>query len=485
MNNNSINLNYGWERGKINTSTSEKSQQIYNIKQNLNVISKNISYLTSLNKTNKDIFYRIKKQIFNLEVANDRLTVEINSIKNEICTILLNTNLDLKIDLQKKKDLIKQKENEILINGDKHKILSQRLDAISKEIDGIENEINQEIKDKIFYLYMSQLVNFREVSTDITIDDLTIKPEWLREFVNSYLNEDFPKDLLDKVIFLKGDKNTGKHSVVKAIANELNRPIFRIKYDDYFDEEWLYVIFWLITSYLRQQREEKNEQIKQYNKLLRQIKKIKYWTLAKVNIYKIEDWEWNSYTFDIGTKKWKSWCLLKLKGFVDNIKHTIDSIEDSCVLYVDDLDRIIQSSKYEKWELLWPVKMIINDIKSENYDVILVLAGNGLGINHGDFKLWIDRVFQFNWIEENYQRLFEEMLQKKLKKLNIKHNIWNISLNGLDRQYRNVKFLDKLINRVLKNNILNWKVITQEILELELNDLIEWEKSLYDWIWLK
>jgi|GEM_PF-2455753 hypothetical protein len=31
--------------------------------------------------------------------------------------------------------------------------------------------------------------------------------------------------------------------------------------------------------------------------------------------------------------------------------------------------------------------MIINDIKSENYDVILVLAGNGLGINHGDFKL--------------------------------------------------------------------------------------------------
>jgi hypothetical protein len=27
----------------------------------------------------------------------------------------------------------------------------------------------------------------------------------------------------------------------------------------------------LITSYLRQQREEKNEQIKQYNKLLRQI----------------------------------------------------------------------------------------------------------------------------------------------------------------------------------------------------------------------
>jgi hypothetical protein len=143
----------------------------------LNVISKNISYLTSLNKTNKDIFDRIKKQIFNLEVANDRLTVEINSIKNEICTILLNTNLDLKIDLQKKKDLIKQKENEILINGDKHKILSQRLDAISKEIDGIENEINQEIKDKIFYLYMSQLVNFREVSTDITIDDLTIKPE--------------------------------------------------------------------------------------------------------------------------------------------------------------------------------------------------------------------------------------------------------------------------------------------------------------------
>ncbi|OQB42460.1 MAG: hypothetical protein BWY04_00158 [candidate division CPR1 bacterium ADurb.Bin160] len=143
----------------------------------MNVISKNISYLTSLNKTNKDIFDRIKKQIFNLEVANDRLTVEINSIKNEICTILLNTNLDLKIDLQKKKDLIKQKENEILINGDKHKILSQRLDAISKEIDGIENEINQEIKDKIFYLYMSQLVNFREVSTDITIDDLTIKPE--------------------------------------------------------------------------------------------------------------------------------------------------------------------------------------------------------------------------------------------------------------------------------------------------------------------
>jgi len=43
----------------------------------------------------------------------------------------------------------------------------------------------------------------------------------------------------------------------------------------------------------------------------------------------------------------------------------------------------------------------------------------------------------------------------------------------LEKNYRNIKFLDKLVKRIIKNYILNKKIITQEIFDLELHNLIE------------
>ncbi|MCK9467200.1 MAG: AAA family ATPase [Candidatus Absconditabacterales bacterium] len=484
MNKNIINLNLIDDK-KMNINTSEKSKQIQYIQGTLSEIKKNIEHLTEVNNTNKDIYDKIKKEIFDIVLANEHLAIEINSIQSEIKKILLNTNPNLKINLHTKKEEIDLKKNEIETNTNKIETLSQKLNDISKQINNIENEINIETNDEIFFSYLGQLVNFKEPSSKMSVNDLIIKPEGIKEFVDSYQNKNFPKDLLDKVVFFKGNKNTGKHSVIKALANDLNRPVFRVKYDDYFNEEGLYVIFGLITSHLRQQREKKNGQIEYYNQTIEQIKKIKDGKFQKGDIYSIQDFEGNNYDFDMGTQRGKQGYLVNLEEFANNLKYDIDLIEDSCVLYIDDLDRIIQSSKYEKGDLLGPIKMVIDDIKNEKHDIMLILVGNDLGTNHNDFKLGIDRVFQFDGIEKNYQGTFEQMLKKKLEKLNIKYSIGKFSLNNLEKKYRNIKFLDKLVKRVIKNYIGTGKIITQEKFDLELNNLIEGEKSLYNGIGLK
>jgi hypothetical protein len=55
--------------------------------------------------------------------------------------------------------------------------LSQRLDNISTEISNIKIAINQKVNDKMFFSCANQLINFIEPSSDVTINDLVIKPE--------------------------------------------------------------------------------------------------------------------------------------------------------------------------------------------------------------------------------------------------------------------------------------------------------------------
>ncbi len=470
---------------KLEIKTSERSKWIFELSWMLSEINENLKALHETNKADRKIIETINKDIIDIYVKNKNLIDEILSIKNEIRSVLLSNNMNLSTNLQKKGKLIIQKEKEIHTNNNQIKILSDKLNDVYTKIENTNNLINEELKNEQKIEQLSHLIGFKETSSNICLNDLIIKPDWLEEFIKSHLDTEISKDILDKVIFFKWDRNTGKHSVIKALANDLNRPVFRVKYDDYFNEEWLYVIFWLITSHLRQQREKKNWQIEYYNQTIEQIKKIKDWKFQKGDIYSIQDFEGNNYDFDMWTQRWKQWYLVNLEEFANNLKYDIDLIEDSCVLYIDDLDRIIQSSKYEKWDLLWPIKMVIDDIKNEKHDIMLILVGNDLWTNHNDFKLWIDRVFQFDWIEKNYQGTFEQMLKKKLEKLNIKYSIWKFSLNNLEKKYRNIKFLDKLVKRVIKNYIWTWKIITQEKFDLELNNLIEWEKSLYNWIWLK
>lgn len=470
---------------KLEIKTSERSKWIFELSWMLSEINENLKALHETNKADRKIIETINKDIIDIYVKNKNLIDEILSIKNEIRSVLLSNNMNLSTNLQKKGKLIIQKENEIHTNNNQIKILSDKLNDVYTKIENTNNLINEELKNEQKIEQLSHLIGFKETSSNICLNDLIIKPDWLEEFIKSHLDTEISKDILDKVIFFKWDRNTGKHSVIKAIANELNRPIFKIKYDDYFNEEWLFVIFNMITSFLREQREEKNEYIDEYNKTQETINYVKNGTFNKNEIHSIQDLDWNIYDYNLWINKSKSEYLERLNDHANNLKHDINGIGDSCIIYIDDLDRIIQSSKLEKWELLWSIKMVISDIKNEAHDVMLVLAGNNLWTNHNDFKLWIDRVFQFGWIEKNYQKTFEKMLQKKLEKLDIQTNIWTFSLNNLEKNYRNIKFLDKLVKRIIKNYILNKKIITQEIFDLELHNLIEWEKSLNNWISLK
>ncbi|HRU50333.1 MAG TPA: hypothetical protein P5155_02405, partial [Candidatus Absconditabacterales bacterium] len=55
----------------------------------------------------------------------------------------------------------------------------------------------------------------------------------------------------------------------------------------------------------------------------------------------------------------------------------------------------------------------------------------------------------------------------------------NFSLNDLNKNYRNIKFLDRLIKSIIKKHITSGKPITQEIFNSEIDNLIKGEKSLY------
>ncbi len=435
---------------EMSIRTSEKSEQIDFINYSLFDVNKNISDLSRTNEDKKLILSNIKKTIFDINVSNDKLIIEINRIKESVKETILSKEKVIDINIQEQYKIIKEKESEISINNNRIKNLVSNLEKTLQDITNIENEINNAFDNKETFSYLSQLINFKENPSNLKIDNLIIKPEWIDDFVDSYLDEKFPKELLDKIIFLKWDKHTGKHSLIKAIWNKLNRPIFRIKYDDYFNDDWLYNIFDTLKTYLRNQRKQKNENIEYYNEILKQIETIKKTSYSKNQYKDIRDIEWNVHTLDFGTSEWKRSWLSILNNSINTLKEYIDSIEDSCILYVDDLDRIIQSSKYEKWELLWPIKTVINDIKDENHDVILMLVGNDLWNNHNDFKWWIDRVFEFKWIDNTYGEVFDKMLSKYIEKFGIKWNIGNFNLGNIDKEYRNIKFLDKLAKGLIK-----------------------------------
>jgi hypothetical protein len=329
------------------------------------------------------------------------------------------------------------------------------------------------------------LAPYRENTSEITINDLIIKPEWLEDFVDSYNDDNIPKELLDKIIFLKWLNNSGKHSTIKALWNELNRPIFRVRYDDYFNAFWLYNIFITLTEYIKSQKKIKNENIEEYNNIVNIIKQINNWNYAQDsnNNIIINDINWNTYDINISNEDGKRQAINILKDNLSQVKEYISQIEDSCILYVDDLDKIISSSVYSKWNLLWPIKNIINEIRAEDHDIILILVWDNLWNNHNDFKSWIDKVFELEWINNNYTEVFNKIIMKYKKNLYIKKKIPYLNINSLTNNYNNIKFLDKLAKRVM-NLIIKWDKINQDIFEKELDMLIDEEKKLYRWVWI-
>jgi len=469
---------------KLSIESNEKIDHINFIFDEIDKIADEIVNLKTQYKNKHEILNKLSKDILDTNISIDYLNIEINLLKDKIKDAILNlyTNTNLE-DTNKK---LSEKKDNLNINLLKLDHLGQFILQIEKDLNELQLQIrsNQDYQETLSSL--SLLAPYRENTSEITINDLIIKPEWLENFVDTYNNDNIPKELLDKIIFLKWWNNSNKHSIIKALWNGLDRPIFRVRYDDYFNEFWLYNIFITLTEHIKSQKKIKNENIEEYNTIIDTIEQIENWNYGKDpnNNIIINDVSWNIYDIDMSDKSSKRHAINILQNSLNQIKDYINQIEDSCILYVDDLDKVISSSVYSKWNLLWPIKNIINEIKTEGHNIILILIWDNLWNNHNDFKTWIDKVFELEWINNNYTEVFNKIIMKYEENLSIRKKIPNLNINSLPNDYNNIKFLDKLARRVM-HLIIKWDKINQDIFEKELSILIDEEKKLYIWVWIK
>ncbi len=465
----------------IDPINSERSDNIHYANDSIRETEQKILDLQDLYQEKYNIIINIKKLIFELNTSTNHLELKINKIKKEIQDIILNKSISNDFDINKRVQKISETEDEIQLNKQKVQVLDWNLQYFEDELKNINNQITDNADYKEILGYLKVLSLFRENSSNIKLEDLIICPEWAKELLESY-KWWTPTDLLDKVIFLKWENNSWKHSVIKALWNELNRPIFSVKYHEYFSENGLYSIFMNLILYLRAQIKAKNENIEIYNNLLAKIENIEEY---KTTI-SIRDSDGILYNIDCATKAWKKEAKKIMKTIASKLKDMIDDIEDSCILYIDDLDEIIMSSKYDKWDLLAPIKTVIDDIKNEGHDVILILVGDKLGNNNNNFKFKIDNTIEFESIGKKLDEVFKQIILKYKKQHKFNNKIKSIKFGKIAKEYQNIKFLDKLAKKLI--NIL-WKdkniVLDQNLFEQTLNNLISQEKSLYNWVWLK
>lgn len=470
---------------KNTVQTSEKSEGFLIYKEFLETNQEQISALLSDYQEKRNVLNYLNQNLLKLDLDLFEQEKLINKTKKTLTNILekpLNFNLNINNELEK---IVQIKDHIGNLNLKKEKI-NDDIEKINDEMLSISNNLKILEKEWESFSYGIILNSFKESSSELKLKDLLIDNDDLKNLVESYKSQKIPKELLNNVILFKWKSNTGKHSAIKAMGNELNRPIFTIKYEDYFNQEWLSYIFSVLTTFLRDQRDMKNSQIEWRDILFNNLNQIR--KLEKNN----DNWpydlsiinnEWENIFIIVDSKQWAQEFIEKIPELEENltiIDNNIDSINDSCILCIDDLDKIINFSKHEKWNLLAPIKHVINNIKDEDHNIILVLVGDELGNNDNDFKSWINKVISFDWIETNYKELFNKILNNYKEKYWIQFDFNSIELPDISKKHQNVKFLDNLAKSIVKKvfTINDKKSYDKEHLDLE--NIIWKQEKEYD-----
>lgn len=454
-------------------------------KQEFVSIEYNISRLNDLKNIQTNTLKNIHQAIADNNNKLQEMEIAVIAAGQKIREILSATDIKNNTTLDEQRSLIKDIKSEMEKIYYNNKILNNDIGKIELNIQSINAEVAIEEGEKHNLIYEYTVDQWKEVNRNLILKDLSTYPKEVEELILSYKNPNIPKELLDKIIFFKWPENQGKHSVIQAIWNELNRPVFTIKHEDYMSDEWLEYIFNTLVEYLRIQRNIKNEQIEYHNKVLEDFNKINNGQFSAKTLYNIYDILWVEHEVDLWTIKWKKEALKIIQNVLIEIKNEIDKIEDSCILYIDDLDRIVESTKYDKWELLEPIKSIIRKIKTEDHNVLLILVWDKLWTNHSNFKHQIDTVFKFEWLGDKQQDVFQKIIAKYCDKFGIKNKFKNINIDKLPIEYKNIKELDRLVKKIIKDFIDSKQTITQEEFDKIIINFVDWKKYLFNWVGLK
>ncbi len=438
------------------------NNQIWTIQWELWFLNNKLEQLTNISKI-------IEKQLINIltEISTKKYNLE--RCKENLSNILVKDILEIKNSIEEKEITKKSLENQ--------------LEEVWQEIENYNLELNENTISLNLLSQMSVLMQLRENDPNI---DKTINDKRIDEIIELYNDELIPDNIKDKFFLFKGPINTWKNTAVNTIANGINRPLYKIQYKDYINEVWLWGYFEILINYIRQQSIEKNQTREEYNQIdnILKTKDENYDEFIEV-ISEIEfsDELWKPIKIDITKEKNLESAISILKNQKQILQETINNYEDSCILCIDDLDKILQQSKFEKWDLIAPISDIIDNIKKEWHDIIVILCWNNLWPNNHKFKWLIDRTLTFNNIWDNYINILNNILEEYSIKNDLEYDRRNKINIDIPKEYRNNQFFSKLAKRITQYCLIKKCNIDNHIIQLEFNKLKEEQKEMYTRPW--
>jgi chromosome segregation ATPase len=160
---------------KLFIESNEKTDYINSISDEIDKIDDEIVNLEAQYKNRYEVLNKLSKDIFDTNISIDHLNIEINLLKDKIKDAILNlyTNTNLE-DTNKK---LSEKKDNLNINLLKLDHLGQFILQIGKDLNELQLQIrsNQDYKETLSNLIL--LAPYRENTSEITINDLIIKPE--------------------------------------------------------------------------------------------------------------------------------------------------------------------------------------------------------------------------------------------------------------------------------------------------------------------
>jgi len=160
---------------KLSIESNEKIDHINFIFDEIDKIADEIVNLKTQYKNKHEILNKLSKDILDTNISIDYLNIEINLLKDKIKDAILNlyTNTNLE-DTNKK---LSEKKDNLNINLLKLDHLGQFILQIGKDLNELQLQIrsNQDYKETLSNLIL--LAPYRENTSEITINDLIIKPE--------------------------------------------------------------------------------------------------------------------------------------------------------------------------------------------------------------------------------------------------------------------------------------------------------------------